>query len=210
MTIHNAQVMTEMNGYVFHCDGGGNGAGAKERVLVGAPPQDTLQNIPLLNTIAVNNAAITLNQSPPKIVTIDQLYAGGPGSLNFYTTEPVPPATKVPGHTVILNWNATPSAPDFRFKFTLVYDGNRNFQTLLCNISANEDLFQSLDYLMPLTIDAADSQDRDIDIYMTLRTGANPYDYALWCNIQTPEFNFSGIAFQFFKNDASGAPDTCW
>jgi hypothetical protein len=198
-------VITQLGGYVFRCNGFGDAS--RSTLAQQVPPP---ANIPAASSMPVGDASIALQStSPATQVAISTLYAKGPGMVNIYPASALPVQQTVPGTTVRLEWQAS---ADYQFVFLLVYNDNDNgnFTTLLCEIRSRKVNFHGNNYYMPLSLQAQDSLGQDVRIQMRLAAGNSPYAGALWCKIDVPGFVFQGNAFEFSATSSGPAPLTVW
>ncbi|MCF6282668.1 MAG: hypothetical protein L3J28_10775 [Candidatus Polarisedimenticolaceae bacterium] len=206
MTVTQDAIITAIDGLIFNCDGGGFGNTVNRVTQTGSPPTRQLQPIATPAGRAVSNDNLELD-SPPKSITIDALFAQGPGEIVLYPPLAYPAAQPVPGTTVTLTWKA---ADNLTFTFSLNYDSANKFSLLLCRIQLDSLNFHGHDYFMPLSLSTVDRDNKVVEIKMHKVSGSGGYDAALWCNIQVPGFQFEGVAFEYYNTTGKGAPKTCW
>ncbi|PRP90773.1 hypothetical protein ENSA5_62070 [Enhygromyxa salina] len=218
MSIQDASIIAAPGGYVFNCDGMNGGRSRLDQV--GTPP-----TIPPLSTHPVDNAPITLNEvSPVQDVAVTQLFKGNAGRIVTYPVKALPPASKVQGSIVTLDWAL---GADYRIKFDLVYDENGDYKTLLCQPSSTKTSFSLYNYFLPLVLTTYSKEmlavkalndkrsppaptDPDVKIKIDVTGAANGFDHGVLCHIDLPDFDFQGVAFLFNDTVAKPAPKTSW
>ncbi len=209
MSIKDVSVVAKTGGFVFNCDGTDGGSSALKQVATPMVDIDELDSYP------VDDSDITLaDVSPPKTVTIAELYPDGAGQISIYPTQVLPPASTVTGSVVTLNW---PASEDYQFKFTIIYDSAGQYKTLLVAPTSPMTNFHGNNYYVPLDLETKSKQavlikqvDDDVEIQVRVIAGSGGFDYAVWCKIDVPDFDFEGNAFQFNTSAAGAPPETIW
>ncbi len=213
MSVQGPSIIAAPGGYVFNCDGLNGGSSALKLVAnppTAIPPSGAAHD--------VGGGPITLaDVSPPEVVTVDQLYQAGPGRIVFYPVRALPPASTVKGSVVPLSWKAS---DDYTFDFSLVYDEAGALRALLCKPSSTKTNFYDKDYFIrnePLVLAVRSEQavkdghkDPDVSITMRLIPGTGGFGCAVWCDIDTPDFDFHGSAFRFNLTTAGQPPEIIW
>jgi len=203
MGVEAPSVITQFGGYVFNCDGWRN---TRHSTLAEQVPP--LTDVVLATSTPVSNAPIALQStSPVQDVSIDDLYASGPGVINTYPVRAIPAQQTVPGSTVPLFWQAS---ADYQFAFTLVYDDNGNYVTMVCEPRSKKTNFYGNNYYLPLSLQTQDTLKQDVSIQMKLIPGSSPFAGAVWCKINVPGFVFEGNAFEFSAATSGLPPLTVW
>ncbi len=216
-------MIAQPGGYAFNVDGWRDGQAHTRLVRIGATQPDLPRRAPV--PIAVTQ--VTLPQSPPRTVTIGQIYAGGAGVLSVYEPVPAPPALSVPGHTASFTWRASAS-PSWTFTFFLIFDPAGQFSLALCTIHNTEIDFGARRYFLPINfaltfpIRPNESAARTGSIRIELRTAGVdrhaiygkinvPGCFDVQRNTQVPGFNFEGELMRF-GNDQAALPtiQTIW
>jgi hypothetical protein len=192
-------------GYVFNVDGHNGSHAVLQEV------DDPMVDVDVDQTVAVDDSDITITTgSPPaqQDVAISQLYRDGAGEVVIFDPVGVPPAAQVQGTVVPLKWQA---CADYQLCFDLVYDGDGDLRTVLCEVVSRKTNFQGNNYFLPFDVDTEDKEGKDVQISVKLGAGSGGYDYAVWCAIHVPGFDFEGNAFQFDDNITTGQqPETIW
>lgn len=203
MTIQEASVICEDGGLVFNADGYRDTRHSALALL--EPPLD---DVPMIRSVAVSGAPLTAPGSPPpQPVPVASLYASGPGVVNIYPAQAVPPAQTVQGSTVKLVW---PASDAWTFIFWLVYAPNGAFSTVLCEIKCKTVNFYGNQYFLPLLLDTLDNAGQAVQVQIELAPGSSGFAGAVWCKVSAPGFVFEGNAFEFSGQASGPPPETIW
>jgi hypothetical protein len=190
-------VVAEVDGYVFNVDGHNGSHVVLRRVVPGA--RGTIP--PLASYPVGDDDIIVRGFSPPEVAPIDSLYRDGAGEVVIFDALPIPERRAVPGcPDPIPVWN-TPGG--YQFAFEIVFDENQTFITIMCTISGGMVDLENRRYFLPLDLHMHDADGESVRIKMRLIRGGG-YDYAVWCHIEVPGFDFEGAALQF--NDTPRSP----
>lgn len=197
------QVVAEAGGFAFNVDGA-NGSHA-DLQQVGPP----LAPVAQLAAYPVPDGDITLNTvSPPLVVEVDELYRYDAGEVVIFGLQDVPAPQVVQGSVApALIW---PANADYQFEFTLIYDEDDDFTTLLVKITSRKTNFHGNKYFLPLQLSTLDADKLKVSIQMRLTGGTGGFDHAVWCKIDVPGFDFQGNAFQFNDHLTDLPPETVW
>lgn len=207
MTARKSSVITCEDGLIFNCDGGGFGSTVNKWALSGSPLENCLEPVASQRSIAVNDDAIELDQSPLRSVSINELFAEGAGQVVIFPTQICPRAKVVPGKVQKLEWSPVDGTT---FTFLLNYDNDGSFSTVLSHIALTTLDFHDHDYFLPCEIDTRDKYKNKVQIQMKIIAGNNGYDGAVWCDLTVPGFKFEGVAFEFYHQHGKGDPQTIW
>lgn len=205
--IDEAGVVALSGGYVFNVDGHNGSHADLQRVEVPMEIIDPLQQV------AVDDSDIELmDTSPVQQVAVDQLYRDGAGTIVIFGALPIPAAGNVDGTCTPLQWQAS---ADYQFRFDLVYDGDGDIRTVLCEVVSRKIDFHGNKYFLPFKLETKDKQGNAVHISIEEGPGSEGYDKAVWCRIDEPGFDFEGNAFLY--NDSLSidglprpAPMTIW
>lgn len=205
--VYEAGVVALPGGYVFNVDGHNGSHVTLQRA--GTPLETIYPRAP----IDVDGRDIELTgTSPVQQVAINQLYRFGAGKIVIYNALPVPAAGKVTGTIVPLEWMAS---DHYLFRFDLVYDGNDDIRTVLCEVVSRKTDFDGNNYFLPFRVKTKDKAGMDVDIGIHEGPGSDGYDKAVWCKINVPGFVFEGNAFLYNDSLFDGgvarpSPRTIW
>lgn len=189
------------DGFVFHVDGAGRGTALRQ---VGAPE-------PIAPRARVAIARETLSLSAASAVgmePLDRLCPAGAGEIVIFDPHPLPPVTRVLGSRQTLSWQVCEA---YRFAFDLIYDEEGRFSTILVAPSRSPtDMFHGNHYFLPLEFAAHDPHDQRVEIAMSVISGTADHEFAVWCKIALPGFQFDGPAIRFALDLDGPRPWTVW
>lgn len=210
MSIHDPQTMAMPGGFVFNCDGYGNGSARLKQVTAAGAPAPALTDIAALGSYAVDGGDIAVDTSPPTPpVGIAQLYPSGAGNIVLFGPVAIPAAATVGGRALTASWLAKDA---YRFDFKLVYDAANQFQAALCKITSTRKDFYDRQYFLPLKMRSKDKAHADIRFNISFEgpvvdpDDASGFANSIRCQVVTREFSCDGVFLAF--NDTFSGPDS--
>lgn len=196
--IDDASIIAETGGYVFNVDGlNGSSATLKHNI----PPPTTIMPLPAI-PVPDDNIEVP-NTSPPLSVPTTDLYQYGAGEVVIYGPVDTPEVKVVDGTILPLVWN---TGSGLTLTFTIIYDAAGDYVTTLCKITTSQVPAATNNYFLPLVLDTKDRAGEPFLVKAKITAGAQGYDLACQCTVETEAFNFSGVTFLFNSQAPTTSP----